>query len=92
MRFEIHPSIGIARVGNSPEQFYLAPETIGGLPTECGPDGSPKLSKGKPTPISKFKDGQGRVRRQAARFRVFVFDEKNPNDPGREVVLGKDVA
>jgi L-lysine 6-oxidase len=92
MRFEIHPSIGIARVGNSPEQFYLGPETIGGLPTECEPDGTPKLNKGKPTPISKFKDAQGRVRRQAARFRVFVFDEKNASDPGREVVLGKDVA
>lgn len=91
MRFEIHPSVGVARVGNSPEQFYLEPETIGGLPTECGPDGSPVLSKGKPVPISKFKDGEGRVRRQAARFRVFVFDEKNTSDPGREVVLGKDV-
>ena len=92
MRFEIHPSVGIARVGNSPEQFYLAPETTGGLPLECGPDGTPVLSKGKATPISKFKDAQGRVRRQAARFRVFVFDEKKPGDPGREAVLGKDFA
>jgi L-lysine 6-oxidase len=92
MRFEIHPSIGIARVGNSPEQFYLAPDTAGGLPTECKPDGTPIMTKGKPTPVSKFKDAQGRVRRQAARFRVFVFDEKNANDPGREAVLGKDVA
>ena len=90
MRFEIHPSIGIARVGNSPEQFYLAPEVTGGLPTECQADGTPILTKGKPTPVSKFKDSQGRVRRQAARFRVFVFDEKNASDPGREVVLGKD--
>src|SRR5882672_4304041 len=34
MRFKIHPSIGVARVGNSPE-FYLEPETIGGRPIEC---------------------------------------------------------
>ncbi|HSV61970.1 MAG TPA: CTQ-dependent lysine 6-oxidase LodA [Chthoniobacterales bacterium] len=91
MRFQIHPSVGVARVGNSPEEFYLAPETTGGLPLECKPDGTPILSKGKATPTAKFKDDEGRVRRQAARFRVFVFDESDPNDTGREVVLGKDV-
>ncbi|WP_046683589.1 LodA/GoxA family CTQ-dependent oxidase, partial [Janthinobacterium sp. KBS0711] len=29
-QYSIHPSIGIARVGNSHDSFYLAPESIGG--------------------------------------------------------------
>jgi len=91
MRYEIHPSIGIARVGNSVDQFYLAPDEIGGLPIECEADGTPLTKDGHLVRTSKFKDSHGRVRRQAARFRIFVFDEKKPDDPGREVVLGKDV-
>jgi hypothetical protein len=34
MRFELHPPISVARVGNSTDEFYLGPETIGGLPIE----------------------------------------------------------
>jgi len=34
-KFEIHPKIGVARLGNSPEQYYLSPETVGGLPVRC---------------------------------------------------------
>lgn len=30
--YKIHPAIGIARVGNSPIAFYLAPESTGTLP------------------------------------------------------------
>jgi hypothetical protein len=49
--FEIHPSIGIARVGTS-DEFFLGPE----------PGGAPP---------SKFRDSAGKLKRQAARFRVF---------------------
>lgn len=40
MALRIHPSVGVARLGNSPEQFYLAPEKIGQLPFEADPFGN----------------------------------------------------
>ncbi len=89
MRFEIHPSVGVARLGNSPEGFYLEPETTGGLPTECTLQGEPVLEARQPVPVKKFKDANGRIRRQASRFRVFIYDAASPE--GREAVLGKDV-
>lgn len=55
---EIHPSIGIARVGDSPDGFFLGSESPG---IAARPDGG-------------FKDSLGRVKRQAARFRVFGYD------------------
>lgn len=76
-KFEIHPKIGVARLGNSPDQFYLSPETIGGLPIECNPvngdairndDGSYKFTE-------LFKDEVGRVKRQAAKFQIFRKSE-----------------
>lgn len=96
-RYSIHPSIGVARVGNSGSpsnggsgnlgEFYLAPEEIGGLPIECDRQGN-SLDK----PVTQFKDNAGRIKRQAARFKIFKFDEENPNDPGVEVTIqDKDV-
>jgi hypothetical protein len=62
---KIHPAIGIARVGNSPDQFFVGPE----LPGVCDvPPGGYK-DAGEP--------GKGippRVKRQAARFRIFGYD------------------
>ncbi|MDP9194736.1 MAG: CTQ-dependent lysine 6-oxidase LodA [Acidobacteriota bacterium] len=86
-RYAVHPAIGVARLGNSPDEFYLEPETIGGLPIECSPDGTPKTEGGRPVFVKKFKDDAGRIRRQGAQFRVFAFDSNDPNDPGREVTL-----
>ncbi|GGV07137.1 hypothetical protein GCM10010260_51010 [Streptomyces filipinensis] len=57
VRCEIHPSLGIARVGNSPTEFFIGPE-VPGVP---------------PQPAGGFKDGEGRVKRQAARFRVYGY-------------------
>lgn len=54
----IAPSIGIARVGNSPNEFFLGPEAPG---APLSPEGG-------------FKDNHGRVKRQAARFRVYGLD------------------
>lgn len=77
--YKIHPAIGIARVGDS-EEYYLGPETAGGLPI---------LPSGAPFGPDDFRDAQGRIRRQAARFRVYVYDDADPDDPGREVVVGE---
>ena len=72
-KFEIHPKIGVARLGNSPEQYYLSPEKVGGLPIQCdmktgdalkNEDGSYKF-------VQNFKDEVGRVKRQAAKFKIF---------------------
>lgn len=62
--FEIVPAIGIARVGNAPESFYIGPEQAGGLPTF--PD-----DEGKSFGAGDFRDAEGRMKRQAARFRIF---------------------
>ena len=57
---KIHPAIGIARVGNSPSEFFVGPE-------------APDLHS---RPRGGYKDGAGRVKRQAARFRLFGYDDK----------------
>lgn len=72
--WRIHPAIGIARVGDA-DDYYLGPETAGGLPLE--PDGQPISTHG-------FRSADGRIRRQAARFQIYRYDD----DPkGRAVNL-----
>lgn len=66
--FEIHPRIGVARLGNSVSDFYLAPEKTGGLPIACDEFGN-ELHDAEP--VTVFKDSIGAVKRQAARFRIF---------------------
>jgi hypothetical protein len=83
--FRIHPAIGIARLGNSPNSFYIAPEQAGARPIDCDQDGNPIVKDGKEVPVANFKDS-GLIRRQAARFRAFVYDDKVPE--GREVAIG----
>jgi hypothetical protein len=63
--YSIYPAIGIARVGNAPTDFYIEPETYRGLPI---------LPQGGKFTAKDFRDAQGRLRRQAARFRVFRED------------------
>ena len=56
---KIHPAIGIARVGNSPDEFFIGPEKPGV----------------HPRPKGGYRDAQGRIKRQAARFRLFGYDK-----------------
>src|SRR5882724_10362172 len=57
--YKIHPGLGIARIGNSPDEFYVGP-----------------LSPGEvPNPEGGFKDKLGRIKRQAAEFRVFGYNK-----------------
>src|SRR5687767_3736696 len=51
----IYPPIGVARVGNSEDEFFLAPEV---------PDPLPE-------PPGFYRDGEGALKRQAARFRIY---------------------
>src|SRR3981081_1377351 len=70
---KIHPAIGIARIGNSPTGFFIGPELPG---------------KSK-RPTGGYKDSQGRIKRQAARFRLFGYDANGK--PVREI-SAKDAA
>jgi len=67
----IHPAIGIARVGNSTDDYFIGPETIYQHPMEIG----------------SYWDKNGALKRQAVRFRLFgynasgeVVKEINSND------------
>jgi hypothetical protein len=70
----IHPGVGIARVGNSPDQHFIGPEEPRRPHDITAPDGS-------------FKDEEGRIKRQGARFRIYAYD-KGGNNLG-ELPLGK---
>ncbi len=83
--YRIHPGIGIARLGNSPDDFCISPEEPAALPIECDGDGNPVLVDGKEKRIETFKDEKGRIKRQAARFQVWVYDEQSPD--GRPLQL-----
>lgn len=63
--YVLSPSVGVARLGNSPTDIYLAPLVIGGLPLECDANGN---ATGQP--VSTFKDALGRVKRQAQPFSI----------------------
>jgi len=86
--YKIHPGIGIARLGNSDSEFYLAPETPAGLPMECDDDGNQRFGPDGVAPlfVTSFRDRQGRIKRQAARFQVFVYDDASPE--GRPLQIG----
>jgi hypothetical protein len=89
--YRIHPGIGVARLGNSDTAFYIAPETPAALPFACDAAGNQILSSDGVTPVlvSSFKDSEGRVKRQAARFQVFVHEDDSPE--GRPLKLGDPV-
>jgi hypothetical protein len=57
--YAIYPGIGIARVGNSPDEYFIGPEAPGEVPH---PEGG-------------YKDSAGRIKRQAARFRIYGLNE-----------------
>ncbi|MGH4014155.1 MAG: LodA/GoxA family CTQ-dependent oxidase [Pseudonocardiaceae bacterium] len=58
---KIFPAIGIARLGNSPDEYFVGPE-VPGLVADNG---------------RSYKDAQGRVKRQAARFRVYAYNDND---------------
>ncbi|AHH97035.1 LodA/GoxA family CTQ-dependent oxidase [Kutzneria viridogrisea] len=75
-RFQVFPAIGVARVGNGTRDYYLAPETPGGLPLR---------TDGLPFTVADFRDEDRKLRRQAARFRVHLTGGDLPVKPGDTV-------
>jgi len=78
-RYRIHPAIGTARMGNSPDGFFIGPETPG-VPPHFD------FAAGK---FKSFRDAKGNVLRQGAQFRVFEYPEGG-GEP-REVTVGGDI-
>lgn len=56
----IYPAIGIARVGDSPDDYFIGPEV-------------PNRIENDP---SFYRDKTGRIKRQAARFRLYGLNEQ----------------
>jgi hypothetical protein len=75
--YEIFPALGIARVGNAPEAFHIGPEQACGLPIL--PDGPARAFT-----AGDFRDSEGRIQRQAARFRIW---RRAPGGEPEEVTL-----
>ena len=80
--YKIHPSIGIARLGDS-LSFFIGPE-ISGLP----PTGELPGTK-----VPPYKDGNNKIKAQATRFRIFEYvDDNGSYAMSREISLSeKDV-
>lgn len=58
VRASIHPAIGVARVGNATEAFFIGPEVVYPHPESPG----------------FYRDSSGALKRQAARFRLYGYD------------------
>jgi len=92
--FRVHPAIGIGRVGDS-EDFYIAPVSAAGTYEPGGLMGGLPIKPGtEATPITAddFRDAQGNVKRQAARFRIYAYPKGSsgvyPSGEGTLVTLG----
>ena len=55
IKYRIYPAIGIARLGDSPDDYFIGPEAPGVAPTLNKPDGSS-------TQPGKYKDQQRRIK------------------------------
>ncbi|GAB4195923.1 MAG: LodA/GoxA family CTQ-dependent oxidase [Roseiflexaceae bacterium] len=58
VRAAIHPAIGVARVGDSPEGVFLGPQVADPPPAELG----------------AYRDAQGALKRQAVEFRIYGYN------------------
>ena len=72
--YAVHPAIGIARVGDSPDDYFVGPEAPGVAPSPSKP--------GAPSVRAKFKDALKRIKRQGARFRIYEFTRDGSGPDG----------
>ena len=59
VRASIHPAIGIARLGSSPDEHLLAPQ----------------VPNPPPRPVNSSHDGHGQLKREAVEFRIYGYDK-----------------
>lgn len=59
VRAAVHPSIGVGRVGNAAEEYYLTPQV---------PNPAPK-------PPGAYRDKTGAIKREAVQYRIYGYDE-----------------
>lgn len=78
--YRIHPAIGVARLGNADSsQFFIGPEAPGYAPLGDAPG----------TTVPNYKTADGKIKPQAARFRIFEYGWiAGRLTPIREVNLG----
>jgi len=70
VRAAIHPAIGVARVGNSEADSFIGPEVTAPRPVEPG----------------FYRDAEGALKRQAARFRLYGYNAAG--EVVREITAG----
>lgn len=89
--YRIHPGIGVARLGNSPDAFCISPEQPAQLPIDCDDRGNPLVTPDGLTElrVGNFKDSEGRMKRQAARFQIWAYDDEHLQ--GRPLKLGDQI-
>ena len=82
--YAIHPGIGIARVGDSPDDYFIGPEAPGGSPVPAKPESSGPSD-------GSYKDVEGRIKRQGARFRIFetTIDDAGQHREVREITAAE---
>ncbi len=61
VRAAIHPAIGIARIGDAQEAWFIGPEVV-----DAPPESAP--------PPDFYRDETGAIKRQAARFRIYGYN------------------
>lgn len=76
--FRIHPTINFARIGTS-DEYYLSPETSAGLPVkDTNTTGGLPIKAGTENTaidIHDLRDKDGNLKRQAARFRLYYYEQ-----------------
>jgi hypothetical protein len=90
--YRIHPGIGVARLGDSHTEFCISPEKPAALPIACDEQGNPLLSPDgvSEVVVTRFKDAEGRIKRQASRFQICVYDRESPD--GRAIKIGDPIS
>lgn len=81
VQFRIHPSIGFARVGNSPE-YLIEPQSMAGMPAQDGDEqtgGLPVVPDTESDTVvsSQLRDSQQRLKRQASRFTLYCYPQQD---------------
>jgi hypothetical protein len=70
--YRIHPAIGVARMGDSPDEYFIGPEAPGVAPVLAKVDEPPAATR-------RYKDAEHRIKRQGARFRVYEYSYASAN-------------